>query len=277
MHNAPIKIVAGGNATVDGNTVYFLGYNSFEIHGYLLNEDQWKIRLTFPRCSAALAIIRGLLTGIGGGTNKVTSWNENGWEEVFPPMSVLRSNPAVVSSGNYIIVVGGQGPNDELLTSIEVFNNDSSTWAIIADTPHPFRNINATLCGDRLYIAAQYDNVNVYSIRLRFNEPKDETNLSLELSTQSKWRQHAIKPTYCSSLCTISNQVVSVGGMINNDYKSGTGDVYGLDNGHWVKIGCLESARAHLILAVVSGNRMLALGGSTQTGYSDVLELAVLC
>ena len=276
MHNAPIKIGAGGTAAVDGNTVYFLGYNSFEIHGYLLNEDQWKIKLKFPRCSTALAIIRGLLTGIGGGTNEVTSWNKNGWEEVFPPMSVQRSNPAVVSSGNYIIVVGGRGPKNEYLTSIEVFSNVSGTWAIIADTPrHPISHINATLCGDRLYIASQYDNVNVYSIHLRFSEPKDGTNLSL--STQSKWRQHAIKPTYRSSLCTISNQVVLVGGMINNDFKSGTGDVYGLDNGHWVKIGCLESARAHCIMAVLSGNRMLAFGGLTQTEHFDVLELAVLC
>ena len=248
-----------------------------EIHCYLLNEDQWKIKLKFPRFSAALAIIRGLLTGIGGGTNIVTSWNENGWEEVFPAMSVQRSQPAVENSGDYTIVVGGQGPNNEHLTSIEVFSILSNTWAIIADTPVPFTNINTTFCGDRLYVASYDRNLSMYSILLRFSEPKIGTNLSLELSTKSKWRQHVDNPTYHSSLSTIGNQVVLVGGMINCDSKSQTGDVFGLDNGHWVKIGCMQSARIQPIVAVLSGNRMLALGGHNQSRGSDALELAVLC
>ena len=253
--NAPRNFY-GGTTAVIGNTVFFLAYNMNEIHGYLLNEDQWKIKLKFPRFSAALAIIRGLLTGIGGGTNKVTSWNENGWEDVFPPMSVQRSQPAVENSGDYTIVVGGQGPNNEHLTSIEVFSILSNTWAIIADTPVPFTNINATLCGDRLYVTSYYKNLSMYSILLRFSEPKIRTNLSLELSTKSKWRQHANIPTYLSSLSIIGNQVVSVGGMINYDIKSQIGDVFGLDNGQWVKIGCMQSARTQPIVAVLSGNRM---------------------
>ena len=121
---------------------------------------------------AALAIIRGLLTGIGGSTNEVTSWNENGWEEVFPPMSVQPSQPAVENSGDYTIVVGGKDLNNKHLTSIEVFSILSNTWAIIADTPIPFAYITATLCGDRLYVAS-YDNIlSMYSILLKFSEPK---------------------------------------------------------------------------------------------------------
>ena len=186
-----------------GNTVYCMAYSSNVIHGYLVEEDQWKIKLNFPRSYAALTNIKGLLTGVGGlSSNELTSWKENGWEKIFRPMSVERYAPAVVSNRSYVIVAGGFDQRRDNLTSIEVFDIYYEKWATIADLPHPFANITATLCGGRLYVGSrkyQCDSSAVHSIPIEsivchvgFKPSK--------LSTESKCCEHIRTPVFSSTL-----------------------------------------------------------------------------
>ena len=309
--NAPEKM-GPGTAVVCGNTVYCMAYSSNVIHGYLVEEDQWKIKLNFPRCYAALTIIRRLLTGVGGSnSNQLTSWKVNGWEEVFPPMNATRSSPRVVSNGDHIIVVGGFTQFNSVCSSIEVFTIPSGTWATTVSMTtdsmscFPRSILTTTLCGDRLFVTSS---MCLHSISIEDVVPSDNLTTPSKLSTKSKrrkhiripvssstlstigdqvvatkskWREHIRIPVSSSTLSTIGDQVVVVGG-------GSKGDVYELESWQWVKVGCMQYARDDPIVAVLYGNRMLAVGGSKpdptlafrfgseQLPSSEAVELAVL-
>ena len=260
------------------------------IHGYILDEDQWKIKLNFPRCNAALTIISGQLTCIGGSTsnwkslefqvdrkisNELTSWKENGWEVVLSPMKMARTCPAVVSIDDYIIVVGGDNG------IIEVFTIQTNSWSTFDTLPNIYGN-NITLCGERLYISSRS---RMYSISIESFKPKKDSSAPSALSIHSNWREHGPIDCY-NSLSTIRNQVVAVGGTqaigevgvgvgpIDPADAGGAVEVQDFspprsfclfDNGQWVNIGCVgkKTIAENPIVAVLSENSILVVGGDS--------------
>ena len=271
--NTP-EIIGPGTAAVCGNTVYCMAYSSDVIHGYLVDEDQWKIKLNFPRSEAALTNIKGILTGVGGSnSNELTSWNENGWEKMFNSMSVQRCAPAVVSNHNYVIVAGGHNQINDDLTSIELFDVYTENWATIVSLPRPFHDITAAFCEGRLYVGTAQSflfssqipvcSIAIESIMCTKCHRKLESS---ELSTEYKWRECIHTPIGGFTLSAIGDQVVVVGGK----------NVYELEKCEWVKVGCRQNLPIRPIVAVLPGNRMLAFGGKgIRNDNARTVELAV--
>ena len=286
----------GGTAVVCGNIVYCMAYSSRIIHGYLLDEDQWKIKLNFPRCCAAITIISGQLTGVGGlpyaggssPSKQLNSWKENGWEVVFPPMSTARSFPEVVSIESYIIVVGQNNKHD---SSLEVFTIQTNSWSTINILPNMYANI--VLCDDRLYIRS---GTGIFSISIEFFKQKEGSNTPSELSIQSNWREHEpIGPSH--TLSVIANHLVAVEGTQTVETIRGVGEgtinavdaggnveaqsyfpprsLYLLDNGQWVNLVSVKKQSFYgnmvkSIVAILSENSILVVGGGT---HAVLLEL----
>ena len=117
---APCRMYRG-SATVCGNRAYFRPGGTSQVHSYSLDTEMWS---TFPDCPRerfTLAVIKSLVTAIGGlqsrnypnPLNTLLSLVEKSgrwkWVEHFPSMPTRRMFTAVVSTGKALVVAGGYG------------------------------------------------------------------------------------------------------------------------------------------------------------------------
>ena len=269
QRRAPRKMWRG-SAVAEQNTVYCISSASHTVYCYEVNKGQWQEHSECPHSDTGLAIIRGVLTAIGGQgrsgeTNKLLSWKNQVWEEVFPPMSTARYHHAVVSYSGYIIAAGGDGGE----TSIELFDISCSTWSTVASLPRPLPRITATVCGDRLYVMGHVGDTYYTSI----SNIKEASTQPSHL--QPTWLPLPCAPVYGSTLSTMCGAVVAVGGVRGGTVTS---DIHQVHNGEWVRIGCMDTARYEPIVAVLPGDRMAVMGSYRSSPSSlTAVELAVLC
>ena len=110
-----------GAAVVEENVAYFISWNG-QACSYNLSTQRWS---ELPRCPysySSLAVIRGLLTAIGGRIGDITYKNltsivynqDKKWLEHFPPMPTIRSHTAAVTTKQYLIVAGGKCGSSQL-------------------------------------------------------------------------------------------------------------------------------------------------------------------
>ena len=261
-----------GGAVVHHNIVYCIPFDSYTVYAYQPDEDEWQEHSHCPHNWTGLAIIKDLLTVIGGKeegrkTNKLLSWRDKRWEEVFPPMNTARWDHAVLSEDDYVIAVGGR--DDE--TSVELFTVSANTWSTVTSLPQPLPGITATLSCNILY--AMDRDGQTFSISMSHWTKNTSREPPRPHPTWQPLPHDA--PVESSTLTTVCGEVMAVGGERGD---TTTGDVYQLRQREWVRIGCMDTARRYPIVAVlrVPGHSMLVVGGSSPYLLTAV-ELAVLC
>ena len=274
-----------GGAVVHHNIVYCISYDSYTVYAYQPDEDEWQEHSHCPHNWTGLAIIKDLLTVIGGleeeeeeeeegrKTNKLLSWRDGRWEEVFPPMNTARWDHAVLSEDDYVIAVGGDGE-----TSVELFTVSTNTWSTVTSLPQPLSDITATLSCNILYAMGR--NGRTFSISMLHWTKNTSREPPRPHPTWQPLPHRA--PVQWSTLTTVCGEVMAVGGR--RGYTA-TGDVYQLRQREWVRIGCMDTARRYPIVAVlrVPGHSMLVVGGYSPSSPSSspslltAVELAVLC
>ena len=125
---SPLPPVGGSiiplQCAVIGQEVFVVGCVSdaggFPVVVYHIRSDSWNIHSWPPTCDAALTTYHSQLVLIGGQeigigriinrVNRVLVWQEGEWHPSLPPMTVARRYASAVSSGNIIIVAGGDIP-----------------------------------------------------------------------------------------------------------------------------------------------------------------------
>ena len=133
--------MARGGAVVDGNVAYFMGAYG-DTCSYNSTTKRWS---KLPKCPcehSSLAVIRGILTAIGG--RKETVWSlllddegrcnkknellsivndkDKKWVEHFPPMPTKRYCAAAVTTKQHLIVAGGRSGASNRLNTVEVLS-----------------------------------------------------------------------------------------------------------------------------------------------------------
>ena len=261
-----------GTAVAHGDTVYCISRESYKVYCYQLDKDEWHIHSQCPHCDPGLVIFSGLLTAVGGRkrsrkVNKLVTWKDGEWVEEFPPMITARYGPAVMSDGHYVIAAGGR--DDEI--SVELFTISSNTWAAVSSFPQPLPWINGTMCGHHIYVKGGFGET--YSISLQSLLSSQGTDTFK--SSKPKWLPLPCAPVVGSNMSTICGQVVAVGGERE---ANETCDIHQLHNGKWVKVrGSMNTARYWPIVAALSGDRMVVVGGYCPPANLTAVELAVLC
>lgn len=184
-------------------------------------------------------------------------------------MNTARWNHAVVSDGcSYVIAAGGGGGGE---ISVEHFNISSNAWFTVTSLPQPLPDITATLNGDIIY--AMDSAGKTFFIQL--SDLVTPTELS---RPQSGWLPIPCDaPVRCSTLCTIGDAVVAVGGETSTNMYT-CRSIYCLCNGEWERIGRMNTARWYPMVAVLPGDRMVVVGGDSPRDSSPptAVELAVL-
>ena len=287
---APIPISRGA-AVVDGGVIYFMNWNG-KTCCHDLSTKRWT---ELPRCpyyGSSLAVVKGLLTAIGGRTPfstigatfrdiirlvrgtksllSIVSDENKKWVEHFPPMPSKRCHTTAVTTNQHLIVSGGWNGLYHLHT-VEVMNIETLVWSTAASLPHPYSSTSATICGDRLYMLGGYEN----SGRSKSVLTCSLTEL-LQSHSLSVWSRVADVPVYWSTCVDVNGELVAVGG--DDKYKA-TSSIYKYNpaTDSWQLISNMPTARSHCFVAALPTNEMIIVGGFTGgwvTSISDKIETA---
>ena len=268
LGRAPEQMRRGATA-VDGNTVYVTPGYTHRVWAYDLKEDRWTRLPDCPHRRVGLAIVNGLLTAVGGerndgnATNTLVSLTESHskWTEHFPPMPLKLDDPAVVCTGNHLVVVG------ESWRSVHVMDTTSLMWFSGSRVPFPLWKTSLAVCGTELYMLSLRS---VFSCSL---PTLLQSSSAVQPETSDVWRSLAGVPVRDSTVTTLYGQLVAVGGR-NVD----TIHLYNRSVDSWHIIGHVPTARSNCLVATLQGDTLVVIGGIIREGIirrtCDVVEVA---
>ena len=239
--------------------------------------NQWK---QLPRAEhhlGVLHVVENKLTIFGGVDpntydcfNKVTTYNSktNSWYSHFPNMLHNRNRPGVVTSHDYVIVMGGLSSTDTMaiLDNIEVMNYHHLQWREVSvHLPVLMWSIKPTISGDNIIVVG-YDQL-AGRINGCYQIPTEELILSFEQllspgAVPVQWNELSAATHYGTTTIPYSNPPVIIGGS-----KGGvcTSDVslYDIHNNSWRKVDSLTSARDCVGVALLDNHTIIVIGGSS--------------
>ena len=279
------------SCVVDGNMVYFNNYNSNGVYSYDSEKQMWSSLPQSPHSLCSLAVVSGLLTAIGGGPGKHTTnqlfslTGEGKWVERFPTMPTKRYGTAAVCSGKSLVVAGG-GEDYKTLHTVELMDTETLQWSTASSLPFALVYASATICQDRIYLlgygaSSEPRSVLACSMADLLQSCRPQTlGARLEtLTLQEVWHRVADLPVRSSSCATLCGELLAVGGR-NVSRSTGCIHQYNPATNSWEVISHMPTARSHTLVAVLPGNKLMVVGGSTNwlmTGsMTDMVEIATL-
>ena len=265
-----------GAAVVDGNMAYFMDCDNQEQEcSYNSSTRRWS---RLPRCpyeSSSLAVIRGLLTAIGGYKengpgNKLFSIENKKWVEHFPPMPTKRSHTAAVTTKQHLIVAGGKDRWNPLNT-VEVMDIHTLVWSTAASLPHPYSYASATICKDYIYMLGGLDKDGKTQSVLTCS-PTELLQSCSGTASDSVWQRITDVPVYRSTCAAVNGELVAIGGE-DVSYNT-TSAVYRFNQTTdcWDIISSMPTTRCYCLVAVLPTNEMMVVGGFITFFYDYLID-----
>ena len=188
----------------------------------------------------------------------------------FPPMSKPRKHPAALCVEQYLVVAGGQGDNDELLTLVEVLNTESKVWSQVTSLPMHVRSLTAALCGNQLYFLGGFDSNG--SSRSVFTCPVE----SICHSSRKKlvWQKACDTPLFRSSCVVYNDELFAVGGRTSTYCPSS--DIYCYDSSldSWKLVDQQLPTPRSMCIALTIKSKLVVIGGLVQDDEpADIIEI----
>lgn len=271
--DTPAEMSRGSAAVTDGKC-YFISHEDTNIRVYDAVKDDWfSLRQSLYK-ETSLAIINGLPTTIGGQapndryehTNRLHSLSNRRWTEKFPPMIVdstlgvdnKKCHTTVVQTGTSLIVIGGLN-NNGYQKRVDVLDTTTSLWSGVHQLPSYCFQGSAAICDDVLYV--ENNNGKVYRCLLDdlMNESKPAASVWTPIADPRAGR-------YCT-LGSLSGQLVAIGGK-----ESRSIDTYNPKEDFWYEIGLMGFARSRPLVAQLSKEKLVVVGGSSgKRGFDMIL------
>ena len=277
-------MVRGTNAVVQGSVVYLKPAGTQQVLGYNSTTDDWFPLLDCPHTAFSLAVVDNLLTAIGGWqagpyTNTLLSLTEEGqdrkWVETFRPMTTKRNCTCAVSSGAALIVIGGRGDGGVVLSTVEVVDVSTKVWTTAASLPEPLHSASATICGDRVYLLGAVNRSHnstksvftcslstLFQLSQRTSLTRRLQAASLTTST-SVWSKVADLPVIKSTCVSLQGRLLAIGGCDSVDIPTTAVRMYDPTTNSWSVTSHMTTPRELCFAAVLTGNRVIAVGGYT--------------
>ena len=219
---APEAMYRFSHAAVDNTKVYFSADGQRKVYCYNISSDSWTCLPECPNECCSFAVIRNMLTAIGGlegdrhYSDKVYNLRGRTWVKEFPPMPTARSSSSAVCIRSVLIVAGGF--LDQLSKCpVEVMNIESRQWSTAADIPVKEQLVcgSGVISGDQLYVLGGRDSKSVYSCSLSDLLQSYQSVSKSKAAPQLQpnvWRKHADLPFYHSTCVSLCDHLLAIGG-----------------------------------------------------------------
>ena len=267
--------------SMSNETIYCTGTspnvdNEQLVYCYDIRTDQWK---QLPRPGHRLGVIHMVdnkLTIFGGMEphtsnlhNKVTTYSSktNSWYSHFPNMLYNRFKPGVVTSHDYVIIMGGKSSPDIALDNMEVMNYHHLQWREVSvHLPVPMWGIKPTFSGDRITIVGYSTATACY--RGYYHIPTEELILSFDQSLSPgavpvQWKKLSAATHWETTIIPYSNPAVIIGGDNQSDIPTSDVSLYDKHKNLWRKVDSLTSARDNVGVALLNSHTIIVIGGAS--------------
>ena len=259
-----------GTAVVHRGTVYIS--RDKRVFAFSVSEDKWTELEPSRYRGFCMAVVCDKLTTIGGcdgrdkGVNNLLCLTEGmKWEELLPPMLTKRVGAAAVTTHNHLVVAGGKSGRSVLsdaLCGVEILDLDSHLWSSASSSPRSFRYPYMTLCDSRVYLSEH--NV-VFSCSLEELLKSCKPASTSSSAGDSVWTRLADIPVpHGASLPILRGQVLAIGGIADGT-PTGAIHRYNRSTNSWSVIGEMPTPRSYTLVAVLSSNELIVVGGDDGT------------
>ena len=288
------------DAVIDGNTVYIRNEGRVSIYAYHATSDSW---YQLPDCdcgSGSITVINGWLTTVGGGSILTCTYSDelfsltgegsgSFWTKKFPPMPTKRKWTSALCYESALIVAGGVGEGGKVLSTVEVMNTENLQWSAADDLPEPMCLASATVCGDQLYMLGGMNKDTAYTksayicsvnTLLRHCAPSSRDVRFKGVSLVGKintWRQVADLLVIRSTCESFHGRLLAIGGRRDSGKSTTTVHMYNSTTNSWEIISHMTTGRFQCFTAVLPNNQLMVMGGWTDNGWSDTVEVASVC
>ena len=217
--------------------------------------------------------IENQLTTVGGWSerlkqcsNKLYCYRKMVWVEALPPMATRRCTPGAEYTGKILVVAGGRDGSYKPLTSVEVLNTENSQWSIVSSLPFPVNQPSLAIYRNCIYLS------NRYGASEKEKDSIVRTSIAeLTLSDLTvKWERISSLPVSYSSLVTVIDHLLAVGGQDSEGLLTKNVYQYCLATDSWQVVSCLSVARYRCFATCLNGNTLVVVGGDD---YNRCLEI----
>ena len=277
------RTIEGGHATSDGEYAYFIREYSSSVYRYKYGTEKWDKLPPCPNRHAALVIIDGALTAMGGfddrnhDTNKLFTFRERDvafsmklhktysrWVEELPPMKTPCWPCVASTSDGECVFVIGKCDDATKTTAVELFQVRNRRWLKLNNLPHPCTRPSATVCGTHLYVVNELSS---FSCSIKDLTSSDQPST---LQSTVSWSPLPPLPARWPIAATLCGQLVLVGGML---HLQSVDSIHQLVDGQWVEIGSMTVARLECLVVSPSPDKVMIVGGSGRSPlYLDSAE-----
>ena len=240
------------------------------IQVYHMDDQKWTTISDIPQYRCGADIIQSHLTLIGGVdavtgkvTGKLSTYVDDHWEEIYPPMPTPRYYLGVALEDNLLITAGGWCAGTALST-VEVLNTESKRWYSLKSLqlPEPIYSCGMTISIGYVYIGGGR-NAALNSTKSYWRLPWSAVQQSVQsrdnTSSPVTWEKIADSPFNGSPLLPNSKLPVLFGG---SDGKARS-DIFVYDptQKRWTAVGNISTERGYLCVVPINSNAVFVCGG----------------
>ena len=175
-------------------------------------------------------------------------------------MPTKRKDTTALCTEATLIVTGGRGECDRVLSTVEVMNTENHQWSTVADLPEPIYIASATVFGDQIYLLGGADEDDTYTKSVYICTMSDLLQSCISNSkfkkkiTASIWRRVADLPVECSTCESFQGRLLAIGGRMDSGEVTTAIYMYNSTTNSWEIISHMTTGRCDCFTAVLPDN-----------------------
>ena len=264
------KVYMGGGDTTHGPT-------SDTLFIYDCTKRSWD-QLDTPTQWYALTVYHGQLVLVGGvdpvnnsATKQLWTLDNGWWTQTLPPMLTERFRVSAVSTGDHLIVAGGDmGGESGVQDTVEVYDGQQQQWKKVQSLPKPCSWTKTAVHDGNWYLAGgEGQDGEVFYASL---EHLTTTTYSKGDGQTSVWKTlPAPMSLKYSTPIAIREQLICVGGQSDGSDSSSSSAIfsYNFHTKTWADVGTLPAACHSTCALALPNEELLITEGMTERGMSS--------
>jgi len=258
--------VFGGEDNNIFQTRYVEAYNPINNTWSILNEmPVGSTQASAVESGGMIYISGGLREGSNLGSDRVDVYDPvaHTWSSIAS-MKEGRWNHSLLEIKGKLYAVGGLRSlsGDDRIATIEEYNFDTNSWAVIADIPIPLAQSRAVYCNGEIFVVAgAEERANSYTVSNRV--------IAYNLETQQWSEKGSINESRIAfAIDVVDNQIVVAGG-INKGVKMNSAELFSPETDTWLHINNISELKNGSMACVVNES-MYVIGGQRKQNAINI-------
>lgn len=236
-----------------------------------------------------LILIGGVSAVDGKCTTALSSYDFNAqvWVQRYPPLPTPRSSPSAFIYAEYLVVIGGQNDQREILSVVEVLHLPTQVWETSARLPVPVAGTSTVVCGNIAYLVGgvgqssctqSVQSAPVRKILSSCHRFSILSSIASEFtSSKNIWEKlHECPFTKMTALCA-GNQLLAFGGeQVTKSAQAEPAEwiwIYDQDENTWSPVQGMPSPRKLCAVTMSPEGDVVIIGGEPDHTKIDISEV----